>query len=53
LTERDNLQDVGVDGKNVKWILKKLDEDVDWLLLAQYRDQRRALVVILFDHLSD
>jgi hypothetical protein len=40
LKERDRLEDVGIDGEIIlKWILGKVWEVVDWIHLAQDRDQ--------------
>ena len=46
LRERDNLQDLGVDGNIIlRWIFRKLDgEGMDWLELAQDRDRWWAVV---------
>jgi hypothetical protein len=39
------LKDVVVDGSIIlKWILKKRDEELDWIDLAQHRDRLQALV---------
>ena len=36
MRERDHSEDQGVDGRNIlKRILKKWDEDVDWIGLSQ------------------
>jgi hypothetical protein len=45
LNGRDHSEDVGVDEKiKLEWIFgKKGDECVDWMHLAQDRDQWRAL----------
>jgi hypothetical protein len=42
---RDYLEDVRVDRSTIlKWTLKTYTGCVDWIHLAQNRDQRRALV---------
>jgi hypothetical protein len=39
------LGDPGVDGRIIlRWILKKCDESMDWIELAQDRDRWRAVV---------
>jgi hypothetical protein len=38
--ERDHLKDLSVDGKILHWIL----QDIEWILLAQDREQWRDLV---------
>jgi hypothetical protein len=45
LREGDHLEDLGVDGRIIlKWILEKLDVNMDWIDLAQDRDRWRAVV---------
>jgi hypothetical protein len=40
LTEKDHLEDLGLDGKIIwKWILKKWDGVMDWIGLVQDRDR--------------
>ena len=42
---KNHLKDVVVDGSIIlKWILKKRDEELDWIDLAQHRDRLQALV---------
>ena len=44
LKERDNLEDLRLDGRIIlKWILKT-DGDMDWTELAQERDECWAVV---------
>jgi len=44
LRERDHFKDIRVDGKIIlKWNLKKLDRDLDWIFWAQYRIKGRAV----------
>jgi hypothetical protein len=39
------LEDPGVDERIIlKWIFRKWDGDMDWIVLAQDRDRLRALV---------
>jgi len=33
LRERDHLEDLGLDGRILKWILKKMDEETGLILL--------------------
>jgi hypothetical protein len=41
--ERDHWEDQGIVGWTIlKWILER-EDDMDWINLAQDRDQRRAL----------
>ena len=42
--ERNNLKDLGVDGRILKFIFQCLDEGMDWSDLVQERDRWRALV---------
>jgi hypothetical protein len=43
LKERDHSEDLGINGRIIlEWILRK--QVVDWIHLAQDRDQCRALV---------
>jgi hypothetical protein len=45
LSDRDHVEDVGVDGRIIlKSMFKKLDRDMEWINLPQYRDRWRALV---------
>jgi len=45
LFERNNLNDLGVDGRMIlKWIFKRLGWGMDWNDLFQDRDRWRALV---------
>jgi hypothetical protein len=45
LREGDHLGDPGVDRRIIlKWIFKKWDGGMDWIELAQDRDNWRALV---------
>jgi hypothetical protein len=45
LREGDHLGDPGVNGRTIlKWTLKKWDEGIDWIELAQDRDRWRAVV---------
>ena len=45
LSERDHLEDLGVDGRLIlKFIFKKWDLGMDWIDLAQGRDRWPAVV---------
>jgi hypothetical protein len=45
LKGRDHSEDMAVDGDNIRMDVRKIWwEDVDWIHLAQYRDQWRAHV---------
>jgi hypothetical protein len=46
LKRRDHLEDIGVDGRIIlEWVLEKYGvKIVDWMHLAQDKDQWRALV---------
>jgi hypothetical protein len=42
---RDCLEDIGVDGRKIEWILRGLGwEYMDWIHMPQDRDQWRTLV---------
>jgi hypothetical protein len=43
LRERDHLEDSVVDGRIIlRWILRKWNEGMDWIVLALHRDRWRA-----------
>jgi hypothetical protein len=45
LMEREHVEDLGVVGMIIlKWIFKKWDRGIDWIVLAQDTDRCRALV---------
>jgi hypothetical protein len=44
LWERDNLEDEGLYGRIIKWILRKWEGGMNWIDLARDRDRWRALV---------
>ena len=45
LRERDHFKDPGVDLRIIlRWILRKWDEGMEWIDVAQDRDRWRALV---------
>ena len=47
---REYLQDLGVDGRIIlKWIMRKLDENLKWINLAQDRDRWQAVVNALMN----
>jgi hypothetical protein len=51
LSERDQLEDIGVDGRIIlKWIFKKLQGDRDWVDLAQDTDRWRTLANAVINH---
>jgi hypothetical protein len=43
----DQSEDRVVDGRILEWMLEKQGEDVDWINLAQDRDQWRSLVSMI------
>ena len=38
-SEKEHLEDPGVDAKIIRWIFRKWDGDVDWIDPAQDRDR--------------
>ena len=45
LREGDHLEDIGLRGRIIlKWIFKKMGWGVDWIDLAQDRDEWRAVL---------
>jgi len=47
---RDILKDLDVDGRIIlKWIMRKLDEDLKWINLAQDRDRWPVVVNTLMN----
>jgi len=44
LRERDHLENLGIDGENVKMDLQEVGWDRDWLDLAQDKDRLRVVV---------
>jgi hypothetical protein len=45
LGERGYLEDLGLDGRIIlRWIFRKWDGGMDWIVLAQDRDRCRAFV---------
>jgi hypothetical protein len=50
LTERDHLEDTGVDGRIIlRWIFRNLDGGMGWIGLTQDRDRWRALVIAVMN----
>ena len=50
LTERDHLEDTGVDGRIIlRWIFTNLDGGMGWIGLTQDRDRWRALVIAVMN----
>jgi hypothetical protein len=48
MIKRNHFQDPGVDGRIIlKWIFKKWDWGMDWIVLAQERDRWQALVNVV------
>jgi hypothetical protein len=44
LSERNQLEDLGIDRRIIKWIFWKWDGGMDWIHLAQNRDGWRYLL---------
>ena len=44
LSERDHLEDLGMDGRILKWIFNEQDGGMDWVDLSKGRDRWSALV---------
>jgi hypothetical protein len=50
LRERDYLEDVGIDGRKIlKRTSNTLDQNMQWIGLAQYRARGWALVNVVMD----
>jgi len=48
--KRDHFEDLGVDGRIIlKWIVKKMDENLKWINLGQDRDKWPAVVNALIN----
>jgi hypothetical protein len=44
IPEGDHLEHPSVDGRILKWIFERLNEVIDWINVAHYRDRWRAVV---------
>jgi hypothetical protein len=49
LKESDHFEDLGIDRRLLKWILRNLNGGVEWIVLAQDRDKWRTVVNTVMD----